>query len=151
MIGSSYFFQLSKRNYNIKNITKLEKDNGEIITSPCDIKKLQLEFYSSLYSKKECSDHLDDFFFSSLPKLSEEQQHMLSQEITLDELSNAVKMLKNGKTPGTDGLTTDFYKCFWNDIKQIVFDSLKEGYVNKILSAEQRRSVLQLLPKKGKD
>ena len=44
-----------------------------------------------------------------------------------------------------------FINAFWNDIKQIVFDSLKEGYVNKILSAEQRRSVLQLLPQKGKD
>lgn len=31
-----------------------------------------------------------------------------------------------GKSPGQDGLTTNFYKFFWEDIKDLLFKALKE-------------------------
>ena len=36
----------------------------------------------------------------------------------------ALKDLKNGKTPGTDGFPPDFYKFFWQYIKDLVFESI---------------------------
>jgi hypothetical protein len=36
--------------------------------------------------------------------------------------------MKNGKSPGSDGFTVDFYKFFWNDIGAFVFRSLYFGY-----------------------
>ena len=44
--------------------------------------------------------------------------------MTNEELGKALKQLPNRKSPGMDGLTSEFYKFFWLDIKQIVFDSL---------------------------
>jgi hypothetical protein len=37
--------------------------------------------------------------------------------------------MKNGKSPGSDGFTVDFYKFFWNDIGAFVFQSLYFGYL----------------------
>jgi hypothetical protein len=34
----------------------------------------------------------------------------------------------NGKSPGSDGYTVDFYKFFWKDIGPFVFQSLFYGY-----------------------
>jgi hypothetical protein len=59
--------------------------------------------------------------------------------------------MQNGKSPGADGLTTNFYKYFWPNIKNIVFDSIQHGLKEKKLSIEQRRGVLSIITKKDKD
>ena len=59
--------------------------------------------------------------------------------------------MKTGKTPGTDGLTVDFYLFFWKNIKTLLFKCFCEIQQRGIMSEEQRRAVLKLIPKKGKD
>ena len=56
----------------------------------------------------------------------------------IDELGKALKQLMNRKLPGTDGLTSEFYKFFWPDSKQIVFDSLMYAHDNNSLSIKQK-------------
>ncbi len=43
--------------------------------------------------------------------------HDYAGELTIDECTNAVKHLKTNKAPGSDGLTPEFYKTFWDDVK----------------------------------
>ena len=59
--------------------------------------------------------------------------------------------MKNGKSPGTDGLTIEFYKIFWNTIKNPLLQSFKYTYEQSLLSVEQRRAIINLIPKTGKD
>jgi hypothetical protein len=65
--------------------------------------------------------------------------------------SDLIKVLPNGKTPGVDGIGIEFYKVFWTDIEDLVFDSLKYAIDTGKLSIDQRRSILSLIPKKDKD
>ncbi len=58
--------------------------------------------------------------------------------------------MKNGKTPGTDGLSVEFYKIFWQSIKDLVFESFLYAYDIGELSIDQKRGILKLLPKKDK-
>ena len=58
--------------------------------------------------------------------------------------------MDNGKSPGTDGFTVDWYKFFWCDIKSFVFDSLNFAYTKGELSVDQHRGIITLIPKKGK-
>ena len=37
--------------------------------------------------------------------------------------------MKNGKSPGMDGFTTEFYKFFWKDINPFLIRSFNHGYV----------------------
>jgi len=59
--------------------------------------------------------------------------------------------MKNNKSPGSDGLTADFYKIFWNDIKVYLVKSLNYSYDIKNLTELQTQSIITLLPKKDKD
>jgi len=52
-----------------------------------------------------------------LLKLSDEQSKQLDSGLQLQELSEAVMKLSTGKTPGLDGLPAEFYKHFWNLLK----------------------------------
>ena len=58
-----------------------------------------------------------DFFKRlNLPKLSEENMRKLESPITLEELTKTIKMLPSGKTPGIDGIPSEFYKRFAEEL-----------------------------------
>ena len=55
--------------------------------------------------------------------------------------------MANDKTPGLDGFTTNFYKFFWPDIREILHASYICSFEQGELSSEQRIGVLSLIPK----
>ena len=58
--------------------------------------------------------------------------------------------LKDNKTPVSDGLTGEFYKFFWDHIKVPLVESFQYSFQIGELSVEQKRGVLNMLPKKIK-
>ena len=67
------------------------------------------------------------------------------------DIGKALKELPNNKSPGCDGFTTNFYNFFWVDIKDLLLDSYVYSFEHGLLTQEQRRGILNILPKKGKD
>ena len=59
--------------------------------------------------------------------------------------------MADGKTPGTDGLPTEFYKIFWDDISDALIAALNSAYENGQLAITQRRGLIKLIPKKEAD
>jgi hypothetical protein len=58
------------------------------------------------------------FFFQHDVKLNEKKTSWRG----IDHSRNVVNLsMKNGKSPGSDGFTVDFYKFFWKDIGAFVF------------------------------
>ena len=87
----------------------------------------------------------------ALPKLSDVQKRQCEDLMTENELSKSIKPFKNNKTPSTDGLTAEFYKFFWQDIKHVLLASINYGLAYGKLSVEQMRGIISLLPNKDKD
>lgn len=156
--NTKYFTSLEKRNYDNKVISQLQIDN-KIIESPKEILDEEKKFYSNLYTES-LSIHDDtykkssDYFFDekdTFPNLDSVQKDMCDKEITEREITESIKELKNGRTPGSDGLPSEFYKFFWVDVKSFVFDSIQYAFKHGELSIEQRRGIITLLPKKLKN
>ena len=61
-----------------------------------------------------------------------------------------LKNMKNGKSPGSDGYTAEFYKIFWKDLKPLVCKSINEAFAKGELSITQKQGVITLLPKGDK-
>jgi len=55
-----------------------------------------------------------------------------------------------GKSPGSDVLTSEFYKRFWDKIGEDVVKSIKNVFDKGELSISQKRGIITLLPKKDK-
>ena len=110
-------------------------------------------FYSDLYSRnnKLDSNNYGLFLNNNIPKISYNNATFCEESISYEEIKKAVKNLKANKSPGTDGLTAEFYQFFYEDIKVNLYDSINYSFQNKILSTEQRRGILKLIPKKDKD
>ena len=156
--NSSYFLRLEKSNYCNKLITKLQVGD-EIINNEKDILREEKCFYEKLYSEnrnpddmkkaKECFDYFSNS--TNLPRIDDEQRNSCEAYITEQEILQSIKAMKNGKSPGTDGFTSEFYKFFWIDIKDILLESLQYALDNNQLSIEQKRGVITLIPKKDKN
>ena len=61
---------------------------------------------------------------AKLSKLIENQTLVCDAPITFKECKNALNQLHTNKSPGMDGFTIEFYKAFWYDIKNCLFDSI---------------------------
>ncbi len=148
----AYFRMEEKKNYNVRYIRSLYKEDDTIITELREILKEEEIFYKTLYTKP---DHqtIDKSLFqhTDIPKLSVDDLEICDAPISEIEIGKALKNLPNNKTPGTDGFTSEFYKFFWIDIKDLVYYSLLYAFDNGSLSIEQRQGILALIPKKDKD
>ena len=155
--NTKYFLNLEKRNYNSKYIKKLINSQGEELTDVKSIINEQSEFYQKLYSThlndnsktKEISNEFLDS--EHIPKLNNADQELCDQELSIHDCGKALKDLANNKSPGSDGLTTNFYKFFWPDIRNMVHNSYLYSLENKLLSQEQKLGIINLIPKKDKD
>ena len=80
-----------------------------------------------------------------------DEQNSCTGLLTEEECAKALKEMKNQKSPVSDGLTTEFYKIFWEDIKQFYVKSINFSYQNVQLTELQNQSIISLIPKLEKD
>ena len=71
--------------------------------------------------------------------------------LTCAECFEALKKLPNGKSPGNDGLTAEFYKTFGNLLEQQLTDSLNYSFEHDELSTSQEQAIIKLIDKKDRD
>ena len=112
-------------------------------------------FYKNLYSSSNpvnCNIS-DDLLppHTQCPKIDNNQKDNCEGTITLQECLDVLKSMPNNKTPGTDGIPTEWYKFFFRDIGQMVVDSFNYAFNHGILSPDQRRGIINLIPKKDKN
>jgi hypothetical protein len=150
---SRYFFNLEKRNYLNKSISKLVDEDNNEYKNVKEILKYQKHYYEHLYTETNIFDDfpLENIIGENPKKLTEFQINSLEGEISIDELNLALSNMKNDKSPGLDGYTTEFFKYFWKDLAKFVLGSLNYAYRHGNLSVTQVQAVITCLPKPGKD
>jgi hypothetical protein len=118
-----------------------------LVYNQSEILKEFESFYETLYSAMEVTDvNLYDILHD-VTKLSQEDSSSFEGPLTYQEAHNALKKMTNNKSPGSDGFTVEFFKCFFIDIGTLLVRSANEGFVNNKLSATQRQGVIVCIPK----
>ena len=143
---------LEKQKAESKMISKLII-NGKTINDQNEILDEQRQYYKKkLYEKRNYSESTYNFFQNhELPQLKEQEKQKCEGLLTEKECEEAVKDMKNGKTPGSDGLTVEFYKIFWQDLKDAILNSFNQLFQINSLSEIQKQGLITLRPKSSKD
>ena len=153
---TNYFCNLEKRQYNEKLISKLIVENGSEIDDQFKILDEQKLFYERLYSSSDPSiepEHESLFFDPNNPfinKLTEDEKMKAEGKLTRGECFTALKNMKNGKSPGLDGYTVEFYKFFWTDIGDFILNSYNFSLESGTFSISQKQGLITCIPKEGK-
>lgn len=59
--------------------------------------------------------------------------------------------MSSDRSPGPDGITSNFYKHFWEDLKHLLFQAINECINQKELMQTMKQGIIKLIPKPGKN
>ena len=123
--SSRYFLNLEKHNKAKSHVHKLLTETDNEISNPSEIAIHIKDFYSSLYKQWSLQTEVECLGYLScinIPSLSQVESDSCEGLLTKKECWEALSLMKNGKSPGNDGLTKEFYVCFFNEINQFLID-----------------------------
>ena len=107
-------------------IYQLADEGGRIKTEPEDLLSVTGKYYRALFRKSRTIVARQNKLLGNITRtLSSSDRRSLDRPLTLEELEKAVMALCDGKSPGPDGITAEFYKTFWYLIGERFLD-----YVN---------------------
>ena len=153
--NTKYFLNLEKRHFREGTISRLKKNEEEFVTADKSILHECKVFYEDLFSSKIETEYLtpetNSFFLENDTVLSKEESDSIEGSLTKQECFNALKDMESGKSPGTDGLPSEFYQCFWKEISDPLLRALNYGFEVGQLSISQRRGIIKLIPKKSEE
>ena len=148
---TKYFFNLQKKNYNKKTITKLHGEDGTTINNEKQILDSIEKYYSQLYKTVNNLEQKDfDSFMETLgiSKLKTEDREEMEGPLSLEECKKALDTFEGDKTPGEDGFTGEFCKTFFDLIGQVLVASFTAAaYEVNELSTSQRRGIVTVIAK----
>ena len=150
--NTKYFLNLEKRHYKQGIISQLKVDENNFITSDQEILAEGESFFMNLYTSNRnihnLIDTYDFFKHENDTVLNDEQRNNCEGLLTERECLAALKTMEQGKTPGSDGLPSEFYRVFWTNISNLLINALNYAHETSQLSITQRRGVIKLIPKK---
>ena len=140
----AFFSKVEKKKITSNRINQLaEEENGEIYTNKGDILRIATKFYRELYTPKKLNLRKQNILLGNITKqLGLEDREKLNAPITEEQVKIAIFQLLVGKSPGLDGIPIEFYREFWEDIKDLYM-----AHINKVqtdgLLISQNASVIK--------
>ena len=135
-------------------IPRIQMPDGEIVTDPAKISKTFSDYYTNLYASETCTQDweepnpLDNLEY---PQVGENLINGLGAPLTVLEVSEAIKSLQSGKSPGPDGYTTEFFKTFSDALAPILVRVYNDAFSKGRLPPSLSEASITLLLKKDKD
>jgi len=125
--------------------------NGKTDYKQNEISKAITNFYKNLYQEQvNVTPPDDNKIFKDLPQVPEEIKSNLSKPITLNELELTLKTC-NESAPGPDGISYNTLKHTWKIMGPLILNGWEHSCKTGKTSPTQRKAVITLLEKKGKD
>ena len=134
---SKLFCSLENKHFTEKTVKSIKKEDGSVITDQSQILDEIKTFYKTLFDTQDSvlqGINLEKFFQNyKIIKLKDTQSNLLEGKLTVSEMGQALKNMKNRKTPCIDGFPAEFYKVFWSKLKFIIQRAINSSYDNSEL------------------
>lgn len=151
---TSYFLGLEKRQSKERTITSLKDENGCILINNADILGYEKRYFSNIYTEdssillpvEEIPLTRED-----VPQVTDDRQYIINLPFTHWDFHTALKNLNKNKSPGSDGITPEFYLQFWDQLHTLFYESIMFSLDQGCRSTEQHAGVVTLIPKKAQD
>lgn len=144
---------LTKDKFAPVSTSTMKDEKGEKVKDPTAINTIFKNYYQKLYNKpmtktKDMTTFLDAI---DLPQITEEQNKILNESITTEEMTKVINGLAPNKSPGPDGFGPEFYKV----MKEEISPTLQLLYTHMTDTPEYfptgNLAHIRVIPKQGKD
>ncbi|KAF0469409.1 Transposon TX1 [Gigaspora margarita] len=122
-----------KQTYN--NFEKIRvPDNGNL--KDLNILQYIQQFYTQIYIPEFTDKRVAEKFMNGLLEVSDTMNNDVLKPITVEKISQVINTFPNNKSPGTDGLTYEFYKLTIEAVTPVL-----EKVFNKVLIDRKIRRI----------
>ena len=151
--NSSYFFNLEKNKTRISIPKLLIKKAGKeiLVEKQTEVLAEPRNYYANLFKKYDTNWPEEYESNMNIPKLSEEQKQVLDEPLTLAEVEIAIRQLAQGRCPGIDGISIEWYLKFIDEIKYILHSLFLKWIQEGEMNQSARQGIISLLEKPQKD
>ena len=129
-INSTFFHNKASLNRHKNSIFQILDSQGNIQVDRDNIEKVFIDHFKSLWTDPD-NTSFSNLVLSlphDLPTLSNDSSVYLVRKVTKSEIFKTLMSLSSGKSPGPDGFNVDFYKFFWNDIQDNLFEAVNHFF-----------------------
>ena len=131
-------------------IKKLKTQKDQIVSSENEIIDEVTKYYSKLYANEPIDEKKQECLITNFKKqISEDERERLTQQITLDEIKNAIDNLNKESAPGPDGLTPKLFQTFKEEFSLMFQKMFEHAADGNNLPMAFNQAFIRLLPKSG--
>lgn len=122
---TKFFFNLEKRRGRSGVMKEIKGKDDKTVKGTEEILKEVKYYYEDLFRTNKIDEKEKEILLQQITvKVAKEDKKQCDKEIEKEEIIQAIELLNGGKSPGIDGLGSEFYKTFKEKISII----LKEIY-----------------------
>ena len=148
--STEWYKRFEDRSGKSKSITVLLDENGVESMDKDVIMQTVRNFYVNLYSKETQNIDMQESLLNSIDRcLSDTEKECCEGFISETEAHNAVKSMKNNKSPGHDGLGKEFYTKYWYLVGSDLTEVINAVWFAGKLTNTMKEAVISLLFKKS--
>lgn len=141
----------------VKNITRrwqprqlaIKDKEGKILMEKEKVRNRWTEYCRELYEDKDKTDGELRELVQELKEISPPPRNDEEEDILEAEVERAIKMLKNNKSPGVDGITSEMIKAGGHRLMKEIHGMCNQIWRGESTPDEWIQSVLVTIPKKG--
>ena len=146
---SGFFLGLENERHERGSVSSVFDSEGQEACSLPDMIQAHERFYSSLFSEGPIDPVAQSHLFEHVTRrLSDAERESREGLLSLNEASEALRLSNRNKTPGSDGLTVEFYSVFWSLLGPLLVDMFNESLAHRELCDSMKSSVTRLVHKK---
>ena len=144
---NSRYFHLSTIGRRSKTQITWIRNEVDVWTEGEDnIKKIVVDHFKSLFSTSELEINVQDLNVI-LWLITDEDNNLLSRDVTIAEVKEALFSMDPHKAPGPDGFTPLFYQKFWDIVHLDLFHAIKSFMDSGHILKEWNHTNVALIPK----
>jgi hypothetical protein len=148
--NTKYFHLLANDRHRKTKIFQLQ-DGDNIINREDELKKHITTYYKGLFGRlEESTITLDVGRTKDIPQVTLEENQILVEEFTEDEVRRAIFHMEHNKASGPDGFSVEFYQVFWDLIKDNLMALFREFHRGSLPLYSLNFGTIILLPKCAK-
>lgn len=135
--------KLAKKASINKYMYAMQTPNGMATHNHSILDHMQQKYIATFTSQKVIQENIDAFLAEcDLKRLTETQAEICEEEITTQEIVDAINALKNNKTPGLDGLSVEFYKLYIDEFSILLKRVYDAAFKSKQLTKSMYTGVI---------
>ena len=144
------FFHASTMQRRMQNIiSHIINQQGERMENHEDMQQELVDYFKNIQQEPQTNRQQEiDQIKQLIPKLvTAEHNKMLLRPVSPQEVDEAMAQFKDGKAPGPDGFTSNFFHHFWDLIKFEVWQLVEESRTMHWLLPSLNATFIALVPK----